>query len=109
MNIAIVGGGWLGCHLANKLKSNNTITIYEQEQLFSGVSNTNQNRLHLGYHYARSFKTRDLCLKTFNRFINDYGFLVKQIDKNLYAIPEKESSIDFNTYLKIFNEYRYFL
>jgi len=107
MNIAIVGGGWLGCHLANKFKSNNVVKIYEQEELFAGVSNFNQNRLHLGYHYARSFETRKLCVDTFDRFINEYPSLVEEIKNNLYAIPKKESTIDFNTYLKIFNEYNH--
>jgi hypothetical protein len=105
MKIAIVGGGWLGCHLANKLKNDHNIKIYEKDNVFSGVSTFNQNRLHLGYHYARSYKTRKLCIDTFDRFINDYKFLTKEIKNNLYAIPEKESNIDFNTYLKIFNEY----
>ena len=107
MKIAIVGGGWLGCHLANKFKYKNNVTIYEQEELFSGVSNFNQNRLHLGYHYARSFQTRKLCVDTFDRFIKEYPFLIKEIENSLYAVPKKESIIDFNTYLEIFNKYKH--
>ena len=106
MRIAIIGGGWIGCHLANKFGDTNEITIYEKNSsLFKETSYKNQNRLHLGYHYARSYQTRKLCLSTFNRFINDYGFAVEKVDKNLYCIANNNSLIDFQTYLKIFDDY----
>ena len=34
MNIAIIGGGWVGCHLAVKLKNTNSITLYEKNKNF---------------------------------------------------------------------------
>jgi L-2-hydroxyglutarate oxidase LhgO len=87
MKIAIIGGGWIGCHLANKLGDVHDITIYEKNStLFTETSYKNQNRLHLGYHYARSFETRELCLSTFDRFIDDYGFATEKVDKNLYCV-----------------------
>jgi len=80
MKIAIIGGGWVGCHLAAKLFREHNVSIYEKNNsFFQGTSYNNQNRLHLGYHYARSFKTRELCKNTFERFINDYSFLVKNV------------------------------
>jgi hypothetical protein len=106
MKIAIIGGGWIGCHLANKFGDNNEITIYEKNSsLFEETSYKNQNRLHLGYHYARSHQTRKLCLSTFDRFIDDYGFAVEEVDKNLYCIANDTSLLDFQTYLKIFDDY----
>jgi len=108
MKIAIIGGGWVGCHLANKLKNDHNVVIFEKNKnLFRETSYNNQNRLHLGFHYARNHKTRTLCFETFNQFMDDYGFLVNDIKDNLYCVPNKESLMDFETYLKIFNEFEY--
>jgi hypothetical protein len=105
MKIAIIGGGWVGCHLASVLKDNNEIVLYERDQIFSGASLFNQNRLHLGYHYSRSHNTRLLCKNTFSKFYNQYSFLVDDIEKNVYSVPFDDSLIDFNTYLKIFQDF----
>ena len=108
MKIAIIGGGWIGCHLANKFGGDNEITIYEKNPtLFTETSYKNQNRLHLGYHYARSYETRELCLSTFDRFIEDYGFATEQVNKNLYCVASNTSLLDYKTYLKIFDDYNH--
>jgi len=108
MKIAIIGGGWVGCHLGYKLKGGHDITIYEKnDKLFNETSFNNQNRLHYGYHYSRNHKTRELCKNTFYDFINDYGFLIKDVKNNIYCVPKKNSLIDFNTYLKIFQDFDY--
>jgi hypothetical protein len=106
MKIAIIGGGWVGCHLALKLKDNHKVTIFEKhKELFTETSYNNQNRLHLGFHYPRSSKTRNICLDTFDRFISDYGFIVTNVDKNLYCVPKNESFIDYETFKQIFKDY----
>jgi hypothetical protein len=105
MKIAIIGGGWVGCHLANHLKKTNQVILYEKNQIFSESSFFNQNRLHLGYHYSRSYNTRILCKDTFDKFYHQYSFLVENIKKNIYSIPLNDSLIDFNTYLKIFEDF----
>jgi hypothetical protein len=102
MKIAIVGAGWFGCHIANKLKDGHDVSLFDKDGIFSGASINNQNRLHLGYHYARSSTTRELCKKTFFRFKMDYENLLSSIPRNIYAVPERNSIIDFKTYLKIF-------
>lgn len=108
MKIAIIGGGWVGCHLASKLKNNHDIVIFDKnEELFLETSYNNQNRLHIGYHYPRNHQTRDLCKNTFYRFINEYGFLVKDVNPNLYSISSDKSLLDFNTYIKIFDKYNF--
>ena len=107
MKIAIIGGGWVGCHLANKLMDTHKVTIFEKNpKLFQETSYSNQNRLHRGYHYARNSKTRELCEKTFTRFTNDYSFMVSAVHNNAYAIP-KESVLDYGTYKKIFYDYHF--
>lgn len=107
MKIAIVGSGWVGCHLAMTLKENHSVRIYESKDFFSQTSFKNQNRLHLGYHYARSSYTREMCINTFKKFLNDYGHLTEEIKENIYAIPKNESLIDYYTYLKIFAGWDY--
>jgi hypothetical protein len=105
MNIAIIGAGWVGCHLAMQLKEKHNIKIYEEDSIFSKTSANNQNRLHLGYHYPRDSKTRELCFNSFNDFIKQYGFLTSEVKKNIYVVPKQTSLIDFKTYLKIFDSY----
>lgn len=102
MKIAVVGAGWFGCHIANKLKNSHDVSLFDESGIFVGASMNNQNRLHLGYHYARSSTTRLLCAKTFIRFKKDYEHLLSNVSQNIYAIPERNSIIDFKTYLKIF-------
>ena len=109
MRIAIIGGGWVGCHLAKNLISNNSVTIFEKNKnLFSETSFNNQNRLHLGFHYPRSYKTREMCRNTYSRFINEYSWFVDYIPKNLYCVPA-QSNIDFRTLLQIYNNSNYLI
>jgi len=106
MKVAIIGGGWVGCHLALKLKNKHDVVIYEKnDKIFQETSYKNQNRLHYGYHYARNSKTRELCLNTFDKFLNDYNFCTENVSKNYYCVPKKYSLLDFETYLKIFDEF----
>ena len=102
MKIAIIGAGWVGCHLAKTLMPAD-LTLFDERGIFEGTSFRNQNRLHLGFHYARNYQTRRLCQTTFNRFVNEYSNLVKAIDSNVYAVPNHFSNIDFRTYLSIFD------
>lgn len=107
MKIAIIGAGWLGCHLALKMRDRHQVILYEGEEVFSRTSYKNQNRLHLGFHYARNSYTRNLCKQTFAEFLNDYDFLTSEIQNNIYAIPNLHSLLDFDTYLHIFEDYEY--
>jgi hypothetical protein len=102
MKIAIIGAGWLGCHLAHKLKFEHDIKLYEKNEIFSGTSYYNQNRLHKGFHYSRNQTTRKLCHDTFKLFIRDYAHLLTDIPDNYYLIPSNTSIIDFGTFKSIF-------
>lgn len=103
MNIAVIGAGWMGCHLSEVLiKNSHKIQIFDSEGIFAGSSFYNQNRLHLGFHYSRNKKTRQLCQNTFNRFIDQYSNIVDDVPNNLYVVPKDRSLIDFYTYTSIF-------
>ena len=102
IKIAIVGGGWVGCHLAKSFLSKGiNFTLFEKKDLFTSTSYRNQNRLHLGFHYARSKATRTLCKTTFDTFIQEYPTLVKDIPNNIYTVHD-DSIMDLETYRDIF-------
>lgn len=106
VSIAIIGGGWTGCHLAASFMNEAQVTLYEKNPwLISEASLINQNRLHYGYHYARDGATRRLCRSTFHRFIADYGHVVQDVPRNFYAVPEKESLLDAETLSLIFKDW----
>lgn len=106
LKIAIIGGGWTGCHLASRLMQQADVTLFERnEMLISEASLINQNRLHYGYHYARNHDTRMLCKTTFERFMMDYGQLTENIQNNFYAVSENESLLDAETMRLIFKDW----
>lgn len=107
MKILIIGAGWVGCHLAGRLIDNHEVAIYDKDGIFENTSYLNQNRLHLGYHYPRSFRTRSLCRETFGKFISEYAQVINCIHNNVYGIPNKGSIIDFETYRSIYTHERY--
>jgi Trk K+ transport system NAD-binding subunit len=37
MKIAIIGAGWVGCHLALKLKDSHEVVLYEEDDVFSAA------------------------------------------------------------------------
>ena len=103
--LAIIGGGWVGCHLAMAFRDEMEVTLYEKNHtLISETSFINQNRLHYGYHYARNAATRRLCATTFVRFMEDYGDLVHDVENNYYAVSEDESLLDAETISIIFGK-----
>ncbi len=103
MKIALIGAGWYGCHIAEALlKQGHTIVLYEKNKdIFLGASGFNQNRFHRGLHYPRSYQTREQIIKTHDRFLEQYAPALHAVEKNIYAIAEKDSMTDFGTYLAI--------
>ena len=102
-NIIIIGGGWYGCHLALSLKKKGfQIQLYEKnEEIFSEASFNNQNRLHLGFHYPRSYKTRLQSKKGYEDFLLNYRELIQNLELSIYAVSKDLSLMDFDTYKSI--------
>jgi nucleoside-diphosphate-sugar epimerase len=100
----IIGAGWYGCHLSkNILNSGYIVNLFEKNsKIFQESSTKNQNRLHMGFHYPRSFKTRKLCIQNYNKFLKEYNEFLYDISENYYLISN-DSIIDFETYTNIFN------
>ncbi len=99
--VLIVGAGWYGCHLADWLQGRGIRTrLIDKTGIFSGASYLNQNRLHLGYHYPRSWATRQLCKRGFRKFMQTYGRLTREVRPNLYVISPR-SMVDAKTFGQI--------
>lgn len=103
MRVAIIGAGWFGCHIGTKLLEKGvSVDIFEEkDKIFSGASGYNQNRLHLGFHYPRSWITRKQSKEGFEKFVKEYPSLSEKVENNIYGIAEKGSYLDFDTYLHI--------
>lgn len=102
-NIIIIGSGWYGLYSALLLQDKyNVIILEKNSEIFENSSNYNQNRLHLGYHYPRSYNTRQICLNGYNKFIQKFRNIIDFIDNNYYCIS-KDSLIDFETFKQIYN------
>lgn len=103
MNILVVGAGWFGCMVARELQSMGLgfDMIDKQNSFFAGSSANNQNRLHLGFHYCRSFGTREECRKGYAAFMERFPELTEDV-RSYYLVANK-SLVDFKTYTAIFD------
>lgn len=105
-NVAIIGAGWFGCHIASEILhnlKNFSVTVFEEKKdIFEGASGYNQNRLHLGFHYPRSEITRKQSKKGFNEFIKKYPKFSKKISNNFYAIDHSNNSnLNFKKFCEV--------
>ena len=101
--IAILGAGWYGSHIGSRLLSagHDVIVFEKNSSVLSGASLLNQNRLHLGFHYPRSWSTRLQSRRGYKLFKKYYSDFVDAIDMNIYLISGTESILDFETYCMI--------
>jgi glycine/D-amino acid oxidase-like deaminating enzyme len=99
-SIAVVGAGWYGCHIASSLQALGlAVTVFDRAgRPLHEASGNNQFRLHQGFHYARHSNTRVQSRDGFLRFVERYPNLSKEVPENIYAVPEHESLVDFQTY-----------
>ena len=99
-SFGIIGGGWYGCHVANSLQALGfRVRLFEQhDRLLHEASGNNQFRLHLGFHYARHAGTRIQSRDGYSRFVERYPDLSRSVPDNVYAVPTRESLIDYDTY-----------
>lgn len=100
MKIRILGGGFYGCHLAVALiEAGHNVEVHEiKDGIFQGASGRIPARIHQGYHYPRSKKTREACQKHEKEFLQVYGNFVRDIPVNIYAIAKDDSLVDFDQY-----------
>ena len=105
MKIAIIGAGFYGCYMAEKLCKDHEIHIYDkQPRMCTGAITNNQNRLHLGYHYPRSKDTIEQVISCYNQFLQEFGDCVDFVENNIYAVHQ-DSAVDFDEYKRVFDFY----
>lgn len=106
MRIRILGAGWYGCHIGTALLADgHDVAVFDPApRIFNGASGNIPARLHLGYHYPRSWKTRQACQSHTAEFLETYGPLTAAVPVNLYAVAAVDSLVDFGTYLRIMDE-----
>lgn len=75
LRVAVIGGGFYGCHLASQMANAKIqVSIYERSaSLFQGASGWGDTRIHNGVKYLRNKKTRDLLASEKEIFMSHYG------------------------------------
>lgn len=86
----ILGAGLYGLYAANYLrkhcsKQEKILVLEHDSSPFRRATYINQARVHMGYHYPRSFSTAIKSAHYFNRFMEDYAFCVLTEFDQIYA------------------------
>lgn len=89
----IIGAGLYGLYSALYCgKRGQSILVLEYDDMpFKRATYINQARVHMGYHYPRSFSTAIKSAGYFNRFNEDYGFSVYSRFDQIYATSSEYS------------------
>ncbi|MCM1467122.1 MAG: FAD-binding oxidoreductase [Alistipes sp.] len=89
----IIGAGLYGLYAALFCaKKGQSIVVLEQDDApFKRATYINQARVHMGYHYPRSFSTAIKSAGYFRRFNEDYGFCIHQKFDQVYATSAEYS------------------
>lgn len=83
----IIGGGIYGLYAAIRCgeKGQNVLVLEKEADAFLRATYINQARVHMGYHYPRSYSTAIKSRNYFDRFVEDYEFCIKKDFKKIYA------------------------
>lgn len=83
----IVGAGLYGLYAAEKCGAlgQKVLVIEKDSGPFRRATYINQARVHMGYHYPRSYSTAIKSAKYFQRFCNDYEFCLATEFDQVYA------------------------
>lgn len=105
-NLVVIGGGIFGVEVALKAKSLGlSVKVYEsKDDILSGASKNNQNRLHLGFHYPRDLETGRQCIRGFDAFQQKYRESIQEGFLNAYFIANRNSLTSPTDYLAFCEE-----
>lgn len=83
----IIGAGLYGLYSALfcAKRGQKVLVLEQDDSAFKRATFINQARVHMGYHYPRSFSTAIKSAGYFNRFNEDYGFCVLKKFDQVYA------------------------
>ena len=99
--IAIIGGGFYGCAIAENLTAHGyECTIYEKrDRILAGTASKTLFRVHKGPHYPRSKETALQCLEGYNKFCNKFSECIDTSFTNYYFISSDQSKTTFDNFL----------
>tara|TARA_S200000501_G_C20868900_1_gene763344 strand:- start:4276 stop:5364 length:1089 start_codon:yes stop_codon:yes gene_type:complete len=105
MNDAIIiGGGFYGTSIAIFLAKSkyfkNIILIEKEKNIHLRASLNNQARVHMGYHYPRSFTTAFRSKFNLPKFLNEWDECIEKDYIHLYAISKLNSKTTSKQYEK---------
>ena len=106
MKVGVVGAGLFGCQIAIDLTdAGHEIEIIEKSnRIMSGATQCNQQRLHRGYHYPRSFETAMECKQGADEFDELYPGVAYRGVNRLYAIAKKGSQTSADAYIHFLDQ-----
>ena len=83
----ILGAGLYGLYAALFCaKRGERVLVLERDDApFSRATYINQARVHMGYHYPRSISTATKSRRYFDRFVEEFGFCIRQEFEQVYA------------------------
>lgn len=99
----IVGGGLYGVALALHAARHRggSVTLVEREPgLLRVASRINQGRVHMGYHYPRSFLTGVRSREHYRRFLAEYHDCVDDSVEAYYAIARRFSKVSARQFVE---------
>ena len=98
----ILGAGLYGLYAALKCAQNkeNVIVLEYDDAAFKRATYINQARVHMGYHYPRSYSTAIKSAGYFERFNKDYSFCILTKFNQIYATSSNFSWSNANEFKK---------
>lgn len=98
----IIGAGFYGIYSAVHCgKRGQKILVLEYDnEPFKRATYINQARVHMGYHYPRSYSTAIKSAKYFERFNHDYSFCIHNKFEQIYATSADFSWTDAKQFRK---------
>ena len=83
----IVGAGLYGLYAAQQCgcRGERVLVLEKDAEPFMRATYINQARVHMGYHYPRSYSTAIKSAHYFERFCQDYGFCLHKEFDQVYA------------------------
>lgn len=100
---AVIGGGIFGLNIAlelDKIPGLHVELLEARDGLMQEASKCNHNRIHLGYHYLRSFRTARQSLSGLLSFMFNYGNSVVYQFPNFYGIAKENSKTDTKGFIR---------
>lgn len=98
----IIGAGIYGLYAARYCgkKGEKVLVIEKEKEAFTRATYINQARVHMGYHYPRSYSTAIKSANYFEKFINDFSECIYSDFKQIYATSSKFSWTNANQFKK---------